>query len=490
MEPLFRYGLDLTGINPDNFVNDESHNLSTRRNRAVVPKAGIFFADGFLMIDNYTNRILTRGIDYVFVELNQILSLRTGKDVFGAALVINRSVNPSVKISYNCVGGIHCQSAQTMFDLLEKIPDNSLDFSWYEVDNKPEEFDPTPHFHAIGEASGFEKICHAVDKIHKALIYTDLPVFRKIISYMMNIFDEIDDKNKYKMDAFFGPQLVAFKRQLSKAYYNLDKLENLAIATEEDGRIIARPDSISKNFARSKFIALNSLVAFKNVLYTNFVRSTTTGIGESITRNISPDSQSIIDLTSGSVRTIVSKALFETNDATLNLSIYPDDGDRTYSYVIMKLTSNRDNKGGVFFLMEKTGKSLYVVTHNSGEINDKFNHKRLATQDDIVKISGLLDSHMSLVDNPHTVTPTQVGLGLVENLPIVSMQEILSLDSVRKYVTFDIFLLFLKTFMVGKSDSVAEDRNGTINPLEQLDIHTCVSSILKEEEVDCICETC
>lgn len=490
MEPLFRYGLDFTGVNPDNFVSNENHKLSTRRNRAVVPKAGAFFADSLVMIDNHTSRILNRGIDYVFVELNQILSLRTGKDIFGAALVINRSVSPDIKISYNCVGGVHCQSAQTMFDLLEKIPDNSLDFSWYEVDNKPEEFNPTPHFHPIGEATGFEKICHAVDKIHKSLIYTDLPVFRKIISYMMNIFDEIDDKNKYKMDAFFGPELIAFKRQLGKAYYNLDKLDNLGLATEEDGRIIARPDSISKNFARSKFIALNALVAFKNVLYNNFVRSTTTGLGESTTRNVAPDAQSILDLTSGSVRTIVSKALLDNNDVTLNLSIYPEDVDRTYSFVIMKLTSNRDNKGGVYFLMEKTGKTFYVVTQLNGDASAKFNHKRLATQEDILKISSLLESHMSLINDPHKVTPTQVGLGLVENNPIVSMQEVLSLDSVRKYVTFDIFLLFMKTFMIGKSDTIAEDRNGTINPLEELDIHTCVNSILREEEVDCICETC
>jgi hypothetical protein len=490
MEPLFRYGLDFTGINPDNFVSNENHKLSTRRNRAVVPKAGVFFADSLVMIDNHTSRILTRGIDYVFVELNQILSLKTGKDIFGAALVINRSVSSDIKISYSCVGGIHCQSAQTMFDLLEKVPDNSLDFSWYEVDNKPEEFDPTPHFHPIGEASGFEKICHAVDKIHKSLIYTDLPVFRKIISYMMNIFDEIDDKNKYKMDAFFGPELISFKRQLGKAFYNLDKLENLTLATEEDGRIIARPDSISKNFSRSKFIALNALVAFKNVLYNNFVKSTTTGIGESTTRNISPDSQSILDLTSGSVRTFVSKALLDNNDTSLNLSIYPEDADRTYSYVIMKITSNRENRGGVYFLMEKTGKSLYVVTQLNGDPNSKFNHKRLATQEDISKISSVLEDHMSLLGNPHDVTPTQVGLGLVENNTLVSMQEVLSLDPVRKYVTFDIFLLFMKTFTIGKNDTVSEDRNGTINPLEELDIHTCVSSILQEEEAECICETC
>lgn len=490
MEPLYRYGLDLVGNNPDNFVGNENHTLSTRRNRAVVPKAGVFYADSLVMIDNHSNRILTRGIDYVFVELNQILSLKTGKDVFGAALVINRSVSPSIKISYNCVGGPHCQSAQTIFDLLEKIPDDNLDFSWYDVDNKPEEFNPTPHFHPIGEASGFEKVCHAVDKIHKALIYTDLPVFRKIISYMMGIFDEIDDKNKYKMDAFFGPELIAFKRQLSKAYYNLDKVDNLGVATEEDGRIIARPDSIMKNFSRSKFIALNSLISFKNVLYSNFVKSSSTGIGETMTRNVAPDAVSILNLTSGSIRTLLSKSANETEDNTINLSIYPEDVNRAHTFVITKLVSNRENRGGVYFLMETTGKSFYVVTHSNGDPSSRFIHKRLTTQEDLSAITNLLESHMSIIDNAHDVTQSQVGLGLVENNPIVSMQEVLALDSVRKYVTFDIFLLFIKTFFIGKDDSTAEDRNGTINPLEQLDIHTCVSSVLQEEEPDCICETC
>jgi hypothetical protein len=491
MQPLFRFGLDLTGHNPDNFVGDETHQLSNRRNRGVVPKAGAYFADSLIVVEVNTSRILTRGIHYVPIELNQILSMQTGKDIFGAVLIIDRNIYREVKISYQCVGGEHQQSAQTLFDLLEKLPDDGNTYSWYEIDDKPLEFEPTPHLHAIGEPYGFEKVCHAIDRIQQAISTTDIPGFRNLLSYITDIFQEIDQDNKFKMDAFFGPQLVQFKRQLNKAYYELDFVQNFPTATEEDGRIIARPDTITRNFIRAKYIALNSLIAFKNSVYNAFVQSATTHIGYTSVSNISPDSESILSLTTGSIRTLVSKNNAVQNSQGLNLSIYPQDAAGTDTFVIMKISANKANRGGIYMLMERNGSKLYLAKNSNGQNNEQFVHLRLALGNQYNQINDLLEDHIEDFDNSHDVTKLQIGLGMVENLPVVSMTEILCLDSQRKYITFDLFLLFVKTFMIGKNDSADEDRDGTVNPLEELNIHRCINSILEAEpEPDCICETC
>jgi len=480
MQPLFRYGLDLTGSNPDNFVGDEKHVLSDRRNRAVVTKAGPFYADNVVMVDMADLRILVRGIDYVPIELNQIMSLRTGKDVFGALLVINRQVSKNIQVSYQCVGGEWEQTAQTLFDLLDKIPDDGLDFSWYEIDGKPKEWFPTPHFHPIGTPSGFEEICHKLDKIQNAISYTDLPAYKNLILYINSIIDEINQKNKYKMDAFFGPQLIAFKRQINTAFFGLDNLSNYGIATEEDGRIIARSDSITKNFPVAKYIALNSLIAFKNVLYNTFILSETTHIGLTNTTNVSPDADSILNLRTGAIRTLVSKAQASNGSAGINLSIYPTDAGSSEQFVITKISGNKNNRGGIYFLIERTGKKFYIVKHSSGEPEVHFTHLRIAMYPQFEDIENRLLTHINDVDNGHDTTKSQIGLGLVENLPIISVQEILCLDNARKYITFDLFLLFVKTFFIGKNEGDDEDRSGEINPIEQLDIYKCGTGVLEE----------
>lgn len=480
MQPLFRYGLDLTGSNPDNFVGDEKHVLSDRRNRAVVTKAGPFYADNVVMVDMADLRILIRGIDYVPIELNQIMSLRTGKDVFGALLVINRQVSKNIQVSYQCVGGEWEQTAQTLFDLLDKIPDDGLDFSWYEIDGKPKEWFPTPHFHPIGTPSGFEEICHKLDKIQNAISYTDLPAYKNLILYINSIIDEINQKNKYKMDAFFGPQLIAFKRQINTAFFGLDNLSNYGIATEEDGRIIARSDSITKNFPVAKYIALNSLIAFKNVLYNTFILSETTHIGLTNTTNVSPDADSILNLRTGAIRTLVSKAQASNGSAGINLSIYPTDAGSSEQFVITKISGNKNNRGGIYFLIERTGKKFYIVKHSSGEPEVHFTHLRIAMYPQFEDIENRLLAHINDVDNGHDTTKSQIGLGLVENLPIISVQEILCLDNARKYITFDLFLLFVKTFFIGKNEGDDEDRSGEINPIEQLDIYKCGTGVLEE----------
>lgn len=62
-----------------------------------------------------------------------------------------------------------------------------------------------------------------------------------------------------------------------------------------------------------------------------------------------------------------------------------------------------------------------------------------------------LMQHIKRVDNPHKTTKDQVGLGDVENLPVVTEQEIEDQNPVRKYVTFDMLLMLLATYVSNAS---------------------------------------
>lgn len=60
------------------------------------------------------------------------------------------------------------------------------------------------------------------------------------------------------------------------------------------------------------------------------------------------------------------------------------------------------------------------------------------------------------INNFYKVCKDQVGLSDVENLFVIICEEILCFKSVCKYMMFDVFLLFMKVFMIGKNGSVVD----------------------------------
>jgi hypothetical protein len=130
---LVRYVLDPTGTNPDNLVVGEPHTLSDLRNRVIAPVFGAFFTEGCSVVDtDNNNRVLIRGIDYVFAELYQSLTLKFGKEVCGLIIVINRDVGSHVKVTYQAVGSQYVTSAEGLKNLLEELLEQ--DFPAYIVE--------------------------------------------------------------------------------------------------------------------------------------------------------------------------------------------------------------------------------------------------------------------------------------------------------------------------------------------------------------------
>ena len=488
--PIYRYGLDLTGLNPDNFVNNEDHVLEKRKNRAIALQNGAFYADSVVLIETATNRILTRGTHYVPVELCQSLSMATGKDVFGALLVIDRNIGSDVHVSYQCVGGEYSVGAQTLFSLLKKIPDDNNSYGWYDIIDKPETFNPTPHLHPIGEAHSFEYLNHQLDRIRNAILWKDIPTYNNLLGFVNNVINEINGELSFKMDSYFGPNLILFKKQLTVLIYQLENISNIEISTEEEGRIAARIDTVKANFQRNKYVALNALIAFKNSMHNVFVSAVKTNVGKTFGLNRSPDSQSLMRMSNGTVSFIVSKNEAQLGGDNLNLSIYPEDVDPTHSFVLTKISNNKENFGGIWFMIEKEGRSAYIATHTSGEAVELFTHRRLSLESDADIVLNLINEHIAASSTAHSVTKAQVGLGDVENLPVVTRTEILQLDNVHKYVTMDTLLLFMKTYTIGKDSSEDTARDGTTNPLESVDIHKCNQCIADAEAYNLECIPC
>ena len=71
---------DVTGLLPDNFIQDEILVTITGSNRLVIPEYGAFFEQDFELRDADTNDVISKD-DYYFSDLYQEATQESGKAV-------------------------------------------------------------------------------------------------------------------------------------------------------------------------------------------------------------------------------------------------------------------------------------------------------------------------------------------------------------------------------------------------------------------------
>lgn len=105
--PIRRYAIDLTGENTENFVNRESVpilNIDGYIYRVAVPSVGGFYTDHLEVRDQELN-LLVPGKDYIPFYLFEDASARTGKNIYGAIVIFNHTINGKIVFSANIAGG-------------------------------------------------------------------------------------------------------------------------------------------------------------------------------------------------------------------------------------------------------------------------------------------------------------------------------------------------------------------------------------------------
>lgn len=473
---LIRYALDTTGVNPDNFVQDEAVVLENRRIRAIAPKEGAFFGASMVIRENSTGRTLTQGIHYSPGEYFRTASEMAGKRIYGIVLVNDPSVSSNLTISYQVIGGEFTSQSDSIKHLLEQHRHDGTEYSYYDVVGKPDAFDPTPHYHTLDDGMGFQYMTQALERIRNAILWADSPAIQDIYTYIETLLADLDEKLKHKVDSILAPLLYEFRRTINKATIGLDKVENLRVATPEEGTKAGLLETKIQDFLERKYVALDTIVAFKDSLYNSLVSKETTNLGRTAATFLIPKKERLFALPNGAVVTFLSKreALATVNG--FEQSCYPpgiSDDDRV---TIVKVINNRNNRGGIFLCYLMNGTKAFIGTHTSGNITEDISWRRFLFTEDLKVFTDLLAAHIANTNNPHKVRKDQVGLSEVENLPVVTREEILCLKSVRKYMTFDAFLLFMKAFMIGKNGSAADPGDESGEPLENCQIIYCPCS--------------
>jgi len=184
MAALFRYDLDITGLNPDNLVIGELHVMSDNRYRAVTPTYGPFFTESLKVYDNATGNELVRGQHFQCLELLQDATVHYGKEICSIILMIDPAVSPDIRVNYQVLGGYYINDSSAVANMYETILKDTRPIAWENVIDRPSEYPPTLHRHLMDDVYGFEAIVAALERVRNAILLSDVPAFEALLEYI------------------------------------------------------------------------------------------------------------------------------------------------------------------------------------------------------------------------------------------------------------------------------------------------------------------
>lgn len=465
---LIRYAYDDTGINLDNLVKDEKHKLVDKRFRAVVPMYGAFYADSLIIKESSVGESLIRGKDYVVIELHQSLTLKLGKEIAGAALVINPKISPNIIITYQCVGGEYGVNSDTAQSLLAKSSDVEVSKSYWDIENKPQTVTPSPHLHDLGDLQGLEVVVYHLERLRNALIWADSHAVESALRFVQDSLDSILARLILKVENEYLALIIDYKNRFNKTFIGLSKLKDLPIASEEEGRQVFGGDFELEHPHFDKYVTTEALTAFKEVLYSALVSSGLTHIGRAYGPLVTPRLVALRDIPQGSTFVLDSldnsKALITQYDP----AVYPSDDYPFARWSITKISQKPGESGSVFMAVNMQKGDIYTGHMRvSSADNVSIEWRKHMSENDVEGFLDKLIDHLNDHNNPHKTRKKQIALGNVENLPVASKEDIVCRKPVRKYITYDGLLLYAKAFLTGiKGEEDIQIDNEDVNVLE------------------------
>lgn len=449
MDENFELPLDKTGKLSSNRITGEQHLLTDQNIRTISPIKGIFYSESMKIRDVAGARDLDEKKDYIFTEHYHSLSQFHGKDIAGMIVITNPNVSEEVTISYQAVGELYNVTDTILKEFLEKKLEGRTSSSLlWDIYNNQTKFIPSDAHLDVGDQVGFEYVMYGLEKIRNAILLSDFDVTTILVGniddYLSNLSNLMDERVKDN----YLPIVNEFIKQFDKTKLKLGNLKNLAPVTIEEARQVGNEDYIYRH-TEDKYMTLKGITALKEEMYNKLVTKKQTNLGVHYGVLAFPLLGTLETLSNGATVVIDAYDNYSLSSVLVfDSAVYPSLTSTSDRWSITKIINNADNRGGVLLGVNlNTSETYFGVLRTVETSTTSIIWRKQLSEYDIEFVLEKLAKHMDDKNNPHKVTKEQVDLGNVENLPPVERSDIAARKPVRKYVTFDALLMFMKAYM-------------------------------------------
>lgn len=449
--------LDLTGTSADNLIADEEHILDQGQKRLIIPKYGSFFEAGLKLFHPVLARDLVKDTEYMIVELYQKASLETGKAVFNAIIITDQTLDGSVMVDYQALGGPFMANNEELLAWVNATLVNPISIAWDDLKDKPREFNPEEHYQHIRDLYGTEYLVDELKRIEEAIDVSTIPIHSQMKGILKRrLADATVEANTTTTD-FINQYFAEFAFFNGKNVVGLSNLNNYAPMTPEKGYEIAKPSYYVRDNDELFYLTLSALGGFAKGLRDNFAIKEDTGLDLRLPIYREPNKASMIALPNAGVFMMRSKLYAAENGLHYDKGIYPKDVTEGEEFAVMRLSHNDANHGGAWMGYSMQSHNAYLGTLRNDGCATQFEWVQFLKDGGLNEFNALIEAHIVDYKNPHNVGKADIKLDLVENLPVVTPDEIQGDKGVFKYVTLDTLMYYMRKFLTNAGPPVTDD---------------------------------
>jgi hypothetical protein len=445
--PIAVLPLDVTGLSPNNRVLGEHHSPAPGTRRMIIPRYGAFYKDDFRIFDPATDTDLLES-QFTFVDLWEEASTRSGKAVFHAMIVTDPLAAAELAIDYQAYGGPNSRNANELVQwLADRRNESTGVVDWSVIKDIPKYFKPAAHLHLLAHVYGWERVTAALGDVKTAIEIGSSASWDEANRNIDAGLDALRFNSTVVVDNVVLDKFNEWKSTMSLFQFGLDLMRNYVLANEHAGAA-AGGAFVSPSYEDDRYVNLRGLGMFATSLVTRVVESSSTNLGEEFGQIEDPQRGSIYVARHGTVFTLPSPRL-AAKTIKASEGMYPVGYPLDDQFIITKLVG--DTAGTGCFLKginARTGE-MYLGILTAARCASPLTWHRYYFQSDSLDLKQLVEDHVKANNNPHDVTKDDIKLEKLENLPVVTVDDILSRTSTRKLVTMDALMYHMRAHMEG-----------------------------------------
>lgn len=415
---ILKYPEDPTGLNPNNLVINEPHDLGGGRNRAFVPNYGSYFTESMIITEVATGRVLTKGTHYIAAQLQQDATLAMSKEICAVVVITDPDVRDLLLFTYQVVGGVFSTSVSAIAKMIEALDIDERAVEWGGLIGIPSAFPPSPHLHDIGDVYGFEYLVEALDALRNAILIGDEAAHDELRQFI-NYQDGINANAIAGLNADFDAHEAnrANPHATTKLQVGLGNVQDYDVATTLE----AQAGTVNTKY-------MTPLRTFEAIAQLG-----TAPLNAHISDKANPHAVTKAQVSLGSVENygIATQSEAETGSVNIKYMTPLTTKQAISLQAVIPLNThinNQTNPHAVTKLQVGLGSVLdYGVAiqteAEAGTSNLKY-MTPLRTANAITALALVpLNTHIANVLNPHATTKAQVGLGSVDNFATATTAE-------------------------------------------------------------------
>lgn len=441
---------------PENFIQGETHSPLPGRLRLVIPKWGAFYWDSLVVVDAITGD----PVDQSGIKVGDLFSVgteRSGQEIYHC-FFLTEAAPAAVRISYHGCGGPQSLNAHKLNEYYLDLMQRNATLNFADMTDFPDAVNPSYHFHQASHIFGWEYISDQVNRMAEHYRNTPLNPLEAEYQKAKNYLSQLTQRAEMTVEGIVHTAWREFEKEQSLFNLGLDMLRNYS-AMGNLGVLAATPTFIPDDRVEEAYVDLRGLGIFSKELVKHILHiDSGNDLGVGTERD--PHRGSILGAAIGDVFTLPSPARARELNFT-DRRIYPDDFPEEEDMIITRIMANRNDLGGIFHAFSTGTMEQWIGTLRNEGHEVPLTWKRVYFSDEETPVMEGILSHISARGAVHEEDKQDLGLGYLENLPVIGLDNIVTRESKRMYLTYDTLMTYWRTHM--ESIKLERKANGDVD---------------------------